>query len=330
MAPMFVYSGNGTQAGLSHSKRQAGISLSELIIQLEGTPAGELLALALALLSALAHAILGAIHKSGIDPFLNRGAVNITFSVIAAPFALFVVPWPSAELFGVLAIAFLVHLAYELLQATSFQFGAFTLVYPIARGTGPLITAFLALLVFGERLEITQWMGLLLLSGAILSLAWANLRAMDTTPASGGAFVPAIAAALLTGVMIAVYTIVDAYGIRLASDPFAFLAWFFFIGGFGSPVYAYWRWLHLAPGRRPPIGDLAARGLFGALLAYVSFGAIMLATRLGNVGEAAAIREVSIIFATGIGVLIFREKIDLTRIVIIGLIVAGAVLVEFH
>jgi drug/metabolite transporter (DMT)-like permease len=138
----------------------------------------------------------------------------------------------------------------------------------------------------------------------------------------------AILVGLATGVMVSVYTTVDAYGVRAAADPFTFIVWLFFLDGIGFPVLAWMRWRRLA--RRPPLGDLAVRGIFGAIIAFVSFGALMLATRLGKVGEAAALRETSIIFATAIGVLIFREQIDARRLVIIGLIALGAILVEFH
>lgn len=302
--------------------------MAELIIDLAGTPAGELLALVLALLSALAHAIFGAINKGGTDPFVNRGASNVAYSLTAAPFALFVFPLPSPELTRILVAVFFIHLGYETLQAAAFRFGAFTLVYPIARGTGPIITAVFAISVFGERLEFSQWLGLVLLSGAIVSLSLVNLRALRRFGGTSGHLVIAITTALATGVMIAVYTIVDAYGIRLAQNPFTFLAWFFFLGGFGTPVVAAIRWRQLT--EKPEMGEVALRGIFGAMVAFISFGAVMLATRLGSVSEAAALRETSIVFATAIGVLIFRERIDALRLVIIGLIVLGAVLIEFH
>ena len=129
--------------------------------------------------------------------------------------------------------------------------------------------------------------------------------------------------------MIAVYTLVDAYGIRLAENPFTFLAWFFTLGGLGFPFVSLHRWRAMEPSLRPQPFDLAVRGIFGAIIAFISFGAVMLATRLDKVGEAAALRETSIIFATAIGVLIFRERIDALRLGLIALIAAGAMLVEF-
>ncbi|MCG6859600.1 MAG: DMT family transporter [Salaquimonas sp.] len=302
--------------------------MGQLIVELAGTPAGHLLALALALLSALAHAIFGAINKGGVDPFVNRGAINLCYGLMAMPIAFFVVPWPSQELFMFIGAVLIVHVVYETLQSASFHLGAFTVVYPIARGTGPFFTALAAVFIFSEHLAPGQWIGLVILSTAIISLAIANIMALRREAVSSSNLQIAITVALATGAMIAVYTTADAYGIRLADDPFTFLAWFFFVDGFAFPVIAYWRWRRIK--RKPPLDELALRGLFGAVIGMMSFGALMLATRLGKVGEAAALRETSIIFATGIGVLIFREKIDLPRIVIIGFIAAGAIMVELH
>lgn len=300
--------------------------MGDLIVELAGTPAGEALALALALLSAMAHAIFGAVNKGGSDPYLNRGAINITYCAMAAPFALFILPWPQPQLFIVLIAVYFVHFLYEWLQTVSFVKGDFTVVYPIARGTGPFMTAIGALFIFNERLAPFQWFGLVLLSGSIISLALVNYRNVVRDGGEIKGIREAVLAALLTGIMVAVYTTLDAYGIRLAVDPFIFLAWFFFIGGFGFPIISIHRWRKIDV--RPPISELAMRGVFGAIIAFISFGAVMLATRLGKVGEAAAFRETSIIFATGIGVLIFKEKIGLPALLLIALIAVGAILVE--
>jgi drug/metabolite transporter (DMT)-like permease len=303
--------------------------MGELIVGLAGTPGGDALAFALALLSALAHAIFGAINKGGRDPYLNRGAINLAYGLMAAPFALFVFPLPDARLWTILGAVYLVHILYEWLQARSYEMGGFTVVYPLARGTGPLVTTVAAGLIFGEVFTWGQWAGLLLLSGAIYALAWANLRALGIADlAAASRLRSAIAAALATGVMISVYTTLDAYGIRAAADPFTFLAWFFTLGGMGFPLVAAARWRRLAPADRPEPAELAVRGFFGALIAFLSFGAVMLATRIGHVGEAAAIRETSIVFATAIGVLIFRERIDALRLGLILLIALGAVLIK--
>ena len=138
--------------------------MAEIFVSMAGTEEGEVLAFFLALMSALAHAIFAAVNKGGVDPYLNRGAINVAYSIMAAPFALFVFPLPEGFLVHVLLLSFLLHIAYEWLQAGAFSKGAFTLVYPIARGIGPLVTALFAVIIFNEALGLQQWLGLLLLS----------------------------------------------------------------------------------------------------------------------------------------------------------------------
>ena len=79
----------------------------------------------------------------------------------------------------------------------------------------------------------------------------------------------------------------------------------------------------------PDVGPLLARGFLAALIAYVSFGAVMLATRLDKVGEAAVLRETSTVFAALIGWLFLKETVGPVRALCMALIAAGAVVVEF-
>jgi drug/metabolite transporter (DMT)-like permease len=137
---------------------------------------------------------------------------------------------------------------------------------------------------------------------------------------------PALAMAVLTGLFVAAYTTWDAYGIRATADPFTFLAWFFFLDGLAMPPLAWRRWKRMES--RPAPGPLMLRGVIGAIIAFLSFGAIMLATRLDNVGEAAVLRETSTVFAALIGWLLLGESTGPRRVTLMGLIAAGAVIVE--
>ena len=300
------------------------------IVSLEGTQAGEAAALVLVLLSAVSHAVFGVIFKGGVDPYINRGAINVAYSLMALPFALFVLPLPTPAIWGVLGVSFLVHLAYELFQARAFSKGAFTLVYPIARGTGPLATSLLALAVFSEQLHPMQWLGLLLLSGAIFGLALVNYRGFRHDNEATKGFSAAVLAALGTGIMLAVFMVIDAKGTRMAENPMTFIAWFFVLGVFGTPVISVLRWRHLKREGLPlpqPIG-LAARGIIGALVALVTFGSMLVATRLAKLGEIASLRETAIIFAAIFSVIFFRERLDRPKLILIVLIAAGAIIVQ--
>ena len=80
---------------------------------------------------------------------------------------------------------------------------------------------------------------------------------------------------------------------------------------------------------KPDFGPLAFRGVIGGLVAFGSFGTIMLATRLDKVGEAAVLRETSTVFAALIGWIVLGEKVGPRRIALMSLIALGAVVVEF-
>ena len=79
----------------------------------------------------------------------------------------------------------------------------------------------------------------------------------------------------------------------------------------------------------PLLRPLMLRGFIGGIVAYMSFGSILMAMRLDKVGEAAVLRETSTVFAAIIGWVFLKETVGLARAVLMGLIAAGAVLVEF-
>jgi drug/metabolite transporter (DMT)-like permease len=296
---------------------------SDWILSIEGTPAGAQAAMALALFSAFAHAALGALQKGRHDPWTSRGAIDLWAAIIALPVALFLVPLPDARLWLVLSGAWVIQTAYKCLMALAYTRGDYTLVYPIVRGTGPLATIIFAGIVFDEVFSARQWFGALLLSGSIFCLAVVNIRgvAIERDRLHAAVFF-----AVLTGISVAVYTTYDAYGIRLAPDPFTFLAWFFVGDGLVMPLIALAMSSRLMT--RPALGPLALRGFFGALAGLGSFGAVMLATRLDNVGEAAALRETSVVFAGLIGWLILGERVGRSRAALMIVIALGAVVIE--
>ena len=298
--------------------------MSTWLVSLEGTEAGHTAALILAVMAAFLHALFGALQKGRHDPWLSRGAIDLSYGLVAAPFALFVVPWPEPHMWPIFATVFVIHVAYKLLQAFTYSRGAYTVVYPIVRGTGPLFAVIGAYFVFGERFNAVQWLGLATLLAGIYGLAIYNLR---TITAQRDTMVSAMGLAVLTGLFVALYTTYDAYGIRATADPFTFLAWFFFLDGLlFMPWVAGVLWWRNP--ERPALPPLMARGVLGAFVAFFSFGAIMLATRLDNVGEAAVLRETSTVFAALIGWLVLGEKVGPRRLTLMALIALGAVIVE--
>lgn len=298
--------------------------MSQWLVGLEGTQAGGLLAVALALLAALTHAIFGALQKGRYSPWLIRGAMDFSYALMAAPFALFIVPWPEPHMWLIFAGVMVIHIGYKLFQAMAYARGAYTVVYPVVRGTGPLVTIIAAGFIFGERFSAVQWLGVGLLLGAIFALAGFNL---SRARVDRRVLWQALALAFITGLFVALYTVYDAYGIRATADPLTFLAWFFFIDGLIFPFISIRFYQLMAV--KPAIAPLMLRGAIGGVIGMVSFGSIMLATRLDTVGQAAVLRETSTVFAALIGWLFLRETVGVVRGVLMAIIALGAVVVEF-
>jgi drug/metabolite transporter (DMT)-like permease len=243
---------------------------------------------------------------------------------MAAPFALFVVPWPEPHMWPIFAGVFVIHALYKWATLAAYRRAAFTVVYPVMRGTGPLFAVIGAWLLFDETFQRRAVAGRGGAAGGALRAC-----ALQHGPPDRGArdtLVPALWFAVLTGLFVALYTTFDAYGIRATADPFTFLAWFFFIDGLLYPFLAaaFYRRMEV----KPALGPLALRGIAGGFIAFASFGSIMLATRLDQVGEAAVLRETSTVFAALIGWLFLKEHVGPARVALMGLIAAGAVIVE--
>ncbi|MFN3822860.1 MAG: EamA family transporter [Pseudorhodobacter sp.] len=296
--------------------------MSDWLISLEGTELGSRVALGLALMAALLHALFGALQKGRHDPWLTRAAIDGNYAVMAVPFALFVVPWPEPHMWPIFAGAVVLHIGYKVMQAMTYSRGAYTVVYPVVRGTGPVFSVIGAGLIFGEHFAPGQWVGLMVLVAGILGLAAYNLRHVTV---SRDTLVAALWLAVGTGFFVALYTTYDAYGIRATADPFTFLAWFFMLDGIFMPLVMRRRLLSLS---RAELVPLWKRGVLGAIVAYFSFGGIMLATRIDKVGEAAVLRETSTVFAALIGWLVLKERVTRAQLALMTLIALGALIVE--
>ena len=292
------------------------------LISIEGTNLSTRLALLLALMAAIFHAIFGSLQKGRHDPWYSRGAMDFTYGLIAIPFVLFIVPKPEPHMWPILFIALIIHSIYKLLQAWAYSRGAYTVVYPIVRGTTPLFTVVGAYFLFNEVLSDIQILGVFLLLVGIFGLALFNLKLVVI---DRNTLIPALSLAVTTGLFVALYTTYDTIGIRATRNPFTFIFWLFFLDSFLMPLIAYTRWQKAH--RKPNLKGLVERGIIGGVISYFSFGSIMMATRLGDVAQVAVVRETSTIFAALIGILFLNETLGFQRVIMILLIAGGAILV---
>ena len=209
-----------------------------------------------------------------------------------------------------------IHFGYELGLLHSYRLGAFNQVYPIARGTSPLVVAVAAYFVADEHLAAVSLAGVAVLAFGLMSLALSAGRLTRDE-------LPAITAAVLTGLAIAGYTVVDGLGVRAAHNPYAYTGLMFALQGPVFPVIALVR----RPASRWRDRRLLGAGLLAGALSVVAYGIVLWAQSRAPLAEVAAIRETSVIFAALIGMVFLREGFGARRVAAAVVIAAGIVLI---
>ncbi len=267
------------------------------------------------LLAALLHAAWNAIIKSGRDPLLDTALVALCGSVVALPFV-GVVPAPAAAAWPCMAASVAIHLGYYSAVAGAYRAGDLSHGYPIMRGVAPLLVAAAGLFWFGEVLGAAAWTGVLLICAGVLSLGMAG----------GGASRRATVWALGCALIIALYTLADGAGVRLAGGAERYVVWLFFFMGlpFGLAVLAIKRATLLAHARRE-----WRRGIAAAALSGLSYGIALWAMTRAPVAIVAALRETSVIFAALFGAWLLKEGHLKARLAGAAAVLAGLVFLKF-
>jgi drug/metabolite transporter (DMT)-like permease len=273
------------------------------------------IALSLILLSAVVHAIVNILTKRADDKYAMRLLIGVFSAIIVAP-ALFFVPLPTGAWWFLGGTA-LVHALYELLLVKSYESAAFSAVYPVARGTGPLFTALGAILFLHEHPPALQLLGIAFVCGGVIFI---GISHRATEGAMKG-----IGFALATGLTIGAYTLIDASGVRAVVNPFSYVLWFFVAHGFCVLV--------TAPGIRGRAVIIEARkewklGMLLGFLSITTYGSAMLAYRFGATAQLAALRETSVLFGTALAMSFLGEHMTLRRWIAAGGIAAGAILLQ--
>jgi drug/metabolite transporter (DMT)-like permease len=263
------------------------------------------------------HATWNAITKQVDDRLMAFAWIGIA-STVCGGLALVLtgLPYRAAIWFAVTSA--IIHVGYDLALMNSYRLGAFNQTYPIARGTSPLLVAVGAYFLANEHLSAAALIGVGTLAVGLMSLAFSAGRLSRQD-------LPAVGAALLTGLTIAAYTIVDGLGVRRAHDPWAYVALLFLLQGPAMTV--------VAAVRRPASAwretSTTRRGLLAGVLCVIAYGIVLWAQTRAPLAEVAAIRETSVVFAALIGVTVFGETFGRRRVAAAVVIAAGILLISF-
>ncbi len=272
--------------------------------------------LVVVLFSALLHAGWNALVRASADKFLTSlhvvcGAAVLALLMVPA------LPLPAAASHPWLLASALIHVVYFTLVARAYRGGELGLAYPLMRGTAPVLTALAAALLLAEVPTPAGWLGITLVCTGVLLLAAGAWRS-GAGRAAGG---PALANA---GV-IALYTLVDGQGVRLAGHALSYTAWVFVLTAACMLLTAVW--LRGPALLRPAPGAWRAAVLGGAgtLAAY---SLVLWAMTQAPIATVAALRETSIVFAMLIGALWLGEGWRRQRVLSALLVCAGAMVLK--
>jgi drug/metabolite transporter (DMT)-like permease len=269
------------------------------------------LVIGLVLSAALLHATWNAILRGGADRLWSITVMCAVSAIVALPFV-FLLALPARASWPCIGLSAALQVSYCLFLVRAYREGALAQVYPIARGTSPLLVTLGAVFVAGERLTPAALAGVALVSLGIMALAFEKAR-----PSARSTL-----AAIATGVFVAAYTLTDGVGARLSGQAQSYTAWLFLVQGAAMPVvYVALRGRLVLPLREPETWKALAGGIFGLL----SYGVVIWALTLAPMGRVSALRETSILFATVIGAVFLKEKLTPARVTAALMIAGGAI-----
>jgi drug/metabolite transporter (DMT)-like permease len=270
------------------------------------------------LLAAALNAGWNAVIKISGDRIASMAVVTVFGSLVS----LLVLPFvglPDPASWPLLAFAILIHTAYHFALPAAYDHGDLGQVYPIARGSAPLLVALGASVFAGEALGTIPLFGIIFLAAGVMALSLDRGTGLTRNP-------PAVLLALGTGVFIASYTLVDGMGGRLAGSAISFAVCLTIGDGLLTFLVALiWK--------ARAIGQVARSNPMPAVLAGAmqvgAYWIIVVAMAFAPLGMVSALRETSVLFAALISSFILKEGFGVWRFISAGMIACGIGLTRY-
>lgn len=266
------------------------------------------------------HAGWNALLKVKLEPLMSMTLIHAFGVLIALPVLVYT-GMPKTESLIWLLASTIIHLGYYYALAAAYDRADMGQVYPIARGSAPLMTGLIAVMVFGETLTLLGGLGIVLLATGIFVMSLksaADAAHMDRK---------ALLFAGMTAITITLYTLSDGIGARVSGDALAYTAALFVFDGLAIVTCVYFThgWRAFIPMR-----DFLPQGLAGGAMACGSYGIAIWAMTVAPIPLVAAVRESSVLFGAIIAVVFLKEPLRTNRIVAAVLIVAGLIAIRMQ
>lgn len=267
--------------------------------------------MSIVLFAALLHAVWNALIKSGVDKLLDSimlcGGAG-ALALIAIPF----LPLPAASSWPYLVASTAIHVVYFSLVAFAYRHADMSFIYPLMRGSAPLFTALLGVLVLHETPAWGGWVGVSLLCAGVCALALEGWRSANVRRQSW-------IIGLSNAAVIVAYTLIDGMGVRVSGSAGSYVAWLFVLTA--VPMLAIGvalRGRYLALPHR-----VWGKGLASGACSVVSYGLALWAMTMAPVALVAALRETAVLFGAIIAALLLHEKFGFLRWLAASLVCGG-------
>ena len=272
---------------------------------------------AMVLGAALLHAAWNALVKVNADRLVMIAIMmmsQVAVAVLVVPFVAF----PTPESWPYIAASAALNTVYFVFLINAYRYGDLSHVYPVARGSAPLIVAVVSVTIVGETLTRQAGLSVVVIALGIMSLT--------LTRGAGGFSEPrAMLYALGTGVFIAGYTIVDGLGARLADSAHSYTFWLQLVNGIPITLLA----LYLRKGQIVvSVRKCWKVGVLGGMISLVAYWIVIWAMTQAPLALVSAVRETSMMFAVLFGVFVLKERLNLMRLASIGTTLIGTVMLK--
>jgi len=268
----------------------------------------------LVLLATIMHAVWNGMVKKHSDKVVAVSGIvfgHVPCSVAAIIF----LPMPSVESIPFILASIIIHQGYQWFLLSSYQIGDLTKVYPIARGSGPLVTTIISILFLGLVLD-----NLIILSILLICIGIIMLGIFDKPNKNNS---KVIKYSLFTGFFIGLYSLVDGYGARISLSAISYISWSFLINAFVFPIALSFK------NQKNVFKRVKNKGKqifwIGGTLSYAIYTIVVWAFTKAPIPMVGALREASIFFSIFIGYFFLKEKITPSKIFSIIFIVTGVI-----
>ena len=271
------------------------------------------------ILAAFLHAVWNAMVKNEDNKYLAVTAIVLGHVPISVLIIL-LTPIPSVESIPFIILSALLHIGYEWYLVSAYRFGDLTKVYPIARGTAPILITIVSLIFLGVALSNFEILGIIIISLGILSLSLQGAKGIKNRSA--------VIYALVTGFFIMGYSITDGYGARVSNSFLSYMGWSFILNATIFPI------ILKINNKSEIITKTFKEGkkifFIGGTLSYIVYGIVIWGFTQAPIALITALRETSIIFALLIGTFFLKEKFTLLKVIATFIIFFGVALLKFY